>query len=97
MLHLEFVDDPGRLGTNEDGHPGKLLGVREIEGGLEISVFTNGARSQGYRSVIPSRDFETLAKEMVKANPEVAVKAFGAAMQDAKFPPKPSRAPGIQS
>ncbi len=36
-------------------------------------------------------DFETLAKEMVKADPEAAIKAFGAAMQQVSFSPKPQQ------
>jgi hypothetical protein len=62
-----------------------------FEGWLEIHVTTHGARSQSYVTRIPPPDFAALAKEMVNANPEAAIKAFGAAMQEVAFPPKPQQ------
>jgi hypothetical protein len=53
-------------------------------GWIRISFATNpdGLRQQCYQVAIVPNDFETVAREMLKADPEKAIKAFGAAMQD---------------
>jgi hypothetical protein len=48
---------------------------------IAFSTNPNGERRSVFSAVIHPRDFEALAMEMVKANPQAAVKAFGAAMQ----------------
>jgi hypothetical protein len=61
------------------------------EGYLEAGFSTNreGQKKSTFNMAIYARDFETLALEMVKANPEAAIKAFGVAMQAAQFPSEP--------
>jgi hypothetical protein len=62
---------------NDNGHPGWL----------RIAFATNpeGIRKQAYEVTIRSSDFETVAREMLRADPEKAIKAFGAAMQTLKL------------
>lgn len=53
-------------------------------GWVRISFATNpdGLRQQRYQLSVRPNDFEAFAREMLKADPERAIKAFGAAMQD---------------
>lgn len=98
-MRLNFIDDPGKPGSIErDEHPGAIfLGCRAKplpcedipDGYLELSVFTDGARCHLAR--ILNVEFEALAKEMVKANREVAIRAFAAAFQEVTFPSKPQQ------
>lgn len=66
------------VGVNfyQDGEPGYVV----------ISFATNpgGMRKQSYAVTIRPSDFERVASEMLKADPEAAIRAFGAAMQDFK-------------
>ncbi len=98
MLRFNFRDNPGKPDSAERGeHPGTICGCQEKllphadtpDGYLHLSVFTNGTRNRGYSAWISSIEFENLAKEMLKANREVAIRAFGAAFQAVTFPSKP--------
>ncbi|MEA2891453.1 MAG: hypothetical protein QOI05_2246 [Bradyrhizobium sp.] len=62
----------------EEGKPGRV----------RIAFATNpeGLRKQSYSVTIRPDDFETVAREMMKADPEKAIRAFGAAMQDFERP-----------
>ena len=53
-------------------------------GWIRISFATNpdGRIQQRYQVVISPKDFEDVAREMLRADPEKAIRAFGAAMQD---------------
>lgn len=53
-------------------------------GWIRISFATNpgGLRQQCYQVAILPSDFEAVAREMLRADPEKAIKAFGAAMQN---------------
>jgi hypothetical protein len=59
-------------------------GIGEGRGWIRIAFATNpgGRRQQCYQLAILPNDFEAVAREMLKADPEKAIKAFGAAMQD---------------
>lgn len=60
---------------------------------IEVGFSTDKPLGKGwFTATIRAADFEALAKEMVKTDPEASVKAFGAALQDvhAVRPPKPS-------
>jgi hypothetical protein len=62
----------------EEGKPGYV----------RIAFATNpeGLRKQSYSVAILPDNFETVAREMVKADPEKAIRAFGAAMLDFEKP-----------
>lgn len=58
--------------------------IGEGPGWITINFATNpgGQRQQCYQLAIMPNDFETVAREMLKADPEKAIRAFGAAMKD---------------
>jgi hypothetical protein len=60
--------------------------------GIEMSFATSGKqRGSGFYIPIGPQDFEKLAKEMMTTNPEAAVRAFGAALQEVPKIPKTLR------
>ena len=67
-----------RAEHNDDGRPGWI----------RISFATNpeGVRQQVYEVRIRPDYFETVAREMLRADPEKAIRAFGAAMHDFEKP-----------
>jgi hypothetical protein len=67
-----------RAELNDEGRPGWI----------RISFATNpdGGRHQNYEVRVRPDDFEIVAKEMLRADPEKAIRAFGAAMQDFERP-----------
>jgi hypothetical protein len=63
---------------NDDGRPGWLR--------FSFATNPDGARQQCYEVRVRPVDFETVAKEMLRADPEKAIRAFGVAMQDFEKP-----------
>jgi hypothetical protein len=58
---------------------------RRGEPGTVAIVFSTnpqGDRRSAFRIYIDPQDFEIVAREMLKADPKQAIRAFGAAMQD---------------
>jgi flagellar basal body rod protein FlgC len=57
--------------------------ITEDHRGLRIAFETNpGGQGSLFNGYIVSRDFVNLAKEMLRADPESAIRAFGAALQE---------------
>jgi len=54
---------------------------------MEIKFATNpnGLNRSRFTVPIPSSEFGELAKKMIEADPQAAIKAFGAAIHDAKI------------
>lgn len=63
----------------ERGHPGYVS--------IAFKTNPDGYRKQFYRVKIAPSDFETVAREMLKADPKSAIRAFGAAMRDFQTEP----------
>ena len=61
-----------------------LFFTRNSPGIVAISFVTNreGSRKTAFQVHIDGSDFEEVAREMMKANPAAAIRAFGAAMAD---------------
>jgi hypothetical protein len=91
MIHLTFETAPSSDGSQSKRYDGWLHAI-SLPGTSLIEVGYRVDHAQGMRRVytyIGAAEFGALAKEMMKANPERAIKAFGAAMQDVSFPSEP--------
>src|SRR5262245_4579952 len=54
--------------------------------GISIPKFGDVRREENYLILIGAEGFPDLAQRMMKADPQVAIRAFGKAMQDVEFP-----------
>jgi hypothetical protein len=86
MLNVLRSDQNDTYRTRKHYKAGLQADVMEEgrPGWIRISFATNpgGLRQQCYQLAIVPNDFEMVAHEMLRADPEKAIKAFGAAMQD---------------
>jgi hypothetical protein len=61
-------------------------GSPDVGIGFSIPKFGDDDRRERFRIIITPAAFAAVAQEMMKVDPEEAIKAFGKAMQDVKIP-----------
>lgn len=64
---------------------------------LRFATNPNGQRSSLFSSGIGPADFEELARMMMQADPQAAVRAFGAALQTAEVQRREERVDGSEA
>ncbi len=87
-MQLKFTREPYRdhSYSAEVSFDGQLRVWREPSYGyLEIGFSTDGQRRNTFSAPIDPKQFEELARLMVEADPQAAIRAFGAAMQDVEI------------
>ncbi len=84
VMRFQIEAEPDRNGYALVEKPPKRYDVglwAQYPGVLQLRFTTGGPeRKRAFQAFI--YDFGALAKEMMEANPEAAIKAFGAAMQE---------------
>lgn len=77
--YLSRVEYQAGIGVDTFGDGSKHVAIA-------FSTNADGERKQSYVVTLRPSDFERVVREMMGADPEAAVKAFGAAMQDFRIP-----------
>ena len=63
---------------------------------IQFDTNPGGQRRASYRISIHSGRFEELTRLMMKADPQAAIRAFGAAMQDFEYTTEATSAPPVK-
>jgi hypothetical protein len=102
-MEIEFVRSPESSTEHRDERRFKgrlyVMSWTQEQWGLEIAFSTNpmgddpkGHDHSRFRAAIGPRQFEKLARIMREADPQAAIRAFGAAMRDVEIARAPSEA-----
>jgi hypothetical protein len=89
IMPLTFTREPYRdhSYSAEVSFDGRMSAM-SVDGyvGIQFSTKPDALRRSHFRAAIGPTKFEELARLMVEANPQVAIRAFGAAMRDIEIP-----------